>query len=146
VATNKELIAASSISGMETRGDSITLIGYEDWLDYKSLSLNQMEILDVKFIAPGYISNSNPRLQDVYQKILYTMNKSPNKYHYLGYELINFVGEMLYQHGIYFQVGLYDQEVYPGILYQGFDYSKSNDNQYIPIIGFEDSHFLISNQ
>jgi hypothetical protein len=146
VATNKELIAASSISGMETRGDSITLIGYEDWLDYKSLSLNQMEILDVKFIAPGYISNSNPRLQDVYQKILYTMNKSPNKYHYLGYELINFVGEMLYQHGIYFQVGLYDQEIYPGILYQGFDYSKSNDNQYIPIIGFEDSHFLISNQ
>jgi hypothetical protein len=146
VATNKELIAASSISGMETRGDSITLIGYEDWLDYKSLSLNQMELLDVKFIAPGYISNTNPHLQDVYQKILHTINKSPNKYHYLGYELINFVGEMLYQHGIYFQVGLYDQEVYPGILYQGFDYSKGNDNQLIPIIEFEDSHFLISNQ
>lgn len=146
VATNQEVIAASSISGMETRGDSITLIGYEDWLDYKSLSLNQMELLDVKFIAPGYISNSNPHLQDVYQKILHTINKSPNKYHYLGYELINFVGEMLYQHGIYFQVGLYDQEVYPGILYQGFDYSRGNDNQLIPIIEFEDSHFLISNQ
>lgn len=146
VATNKELIAASAISGMETRGDSITLVGYEDWLDYKSLSLNQMELLDVKFIAPGYISNSNPELQDIYQKILYTINKSPNKYHYLGYELINFVGEMLYQHGIYFQIGLYDQDAYPGILYQGFDYSKSNDNQLIPIIGFEDSHFLISNQ
>jgi hypothetical protein len=146
VATNKEVIAASSISGMETRGDSITLIGYEDWLDYKSLSLNQMELLDVKFIAPGYISNTNPHLQDVYQKILHTINTSPNKYHYLGYELINFVGEMLHQHGIYFQVGLYDQEVYPGILYQGFDYSKSNDNQLIPIIEFEDSHFLISNQ
>jgi len=146
VATNKEVIAASSISGMETRGDSITLIGYEDWLDYKSLSLNQMEMLDVKFIAPGYISNTNPHLQDVYQKILHTINKSPNKYHYLGYELINFVGKMLYQHGIYFQVGLYDQEVYPGILYQGFDYSRGNDNQLIPIIEFEDSHFLISNQ
>ena len=146
VATNKELVAASAISGMETRGDSITVIGYEEWLDYKSLSLNQMELLDIKFIAPGYISNSNPKLQDVYQKILYSSNTSPNKYHYLGYELINFVGEMLYQHGIYFQVGLYDQEFYPGILYQGFDYSKSNDNQYIPIIEFKDSHFLISNQ
>jgi hypothetical protein len=146
VATNKEVIAASSISGMETRGDSITLIGYEEWLDYKSLSLNQMELLDVKFIAPGYISNTNPHLQDVYQKILHTINKSPNKYHYLGYELINFVGKMLYEHGIYFQVGLYDQEVYPGILYQGFDYSRGNDNQLIPIIEFEDSHFLISNQ
>ena len=146
VATNKELIAASAISGMETRGDSITLIGYEDWLDYKSLSLNQMELLDVKFIAPGYISNTNPHLQDVYQKILHTINKSPNKYHYLGFELINFVGEMLYQHGIYFQVGLYDQDIYPGILYQGFDYSNGNDNQLIPIIEFEDSHFLISNQ
>lgn len=146
VATNKELVAASAISGMETRGDSITVIGYEEWLDYKSLSLNQMELLDIKFIAPGYISNTNPKLQDVYQKILYSINTSPNKYHYVGYELINFVGEMLYQYGTYFQVGLYDQEFYPGILYQGFDYSKSNDNQYIPIIEFKDSHFLISNQ
>ena len=105
-----------------------------------------MELLDVNFIAPGYISNTNPHLQDVYQKILHTINKSPNKYHYLGYELINFVGKMLYEHGIYFQVGLYDQEAYPGILYQGFDYSRGNDNQLIPIIEFEDSHFLISNQ
>jgi len=146
VATNKELIAASTISGMETRGDSITIIGYEDWLDYKSMSLNQMESLDIKFIAPSYISNSNPQLHDVYQKILYAVNKPPTKYHYLGYELINFVGEMLYLHGTYFQVGLREQGVYPGILYQGYDYTGSNDNRFIPIIGFRDSHFSINNQ
>ena len=146
VATNKELIAASAISGLETRADSITLIGYEEWLDYKSISFNQMEMLDIKFIAPGYVSNSNPKLEDVYQKILYTINKSPNKYHYLGYELINFAGEMLYQFGTYFQVGLYDHDFYPGILYEGFNYSKSNDNRHIPIIEFKDSHFSISNQ
>ena len=145
VATNKELIAASTISGMDTRGDLITVIGHEDWLDYKSLSLSQMESLDIKFVAPGYISNSNPKLQDVYQKILYTLNKSPNKYHYLGYELINFVGEMLQEYGIYFQTGLRERGIIPGILYQGFDYSNSNDNRLIPIIKFEDSHFSIAN-
>ena len=145
VATNKELIAASTISGMETRGDSITIFGNEDWLDYKSLSLNQMESLDIKFIAPGYIANSKPKLLDAYQKILYSLNKTPNKYHYLGFELINFLGEMLYEHGVYFQVGLYDQGIYPGLLYQGFDYTNSNDNQLIPIIEFRDAQFFISN-
>jgi hypothetical protein len=146
VATNKELIAASTISGMETRGDTITIIGQEDWLDYKSLSINQMESLDIKFISPGFISNTNPRLEDVYQKILYSINKAPNKYHYLGFELINFIGEMLYQHGIYFQVGLQKQGIYPGILYQGFDYRSSNDNRLIPIIEFKDAKFSITNQ
>jgi hypothetical protein len=131
---------------LETRGDSITLIGNEDWLNYKSLSLTQMESLDIKFIAPSYISHSRPQLQDVYQKILYTINKSPNKYHYLGYELINFVGEMLYLHGTYFQVGFQRQGIYPGILYQGFDYSNSNDNLLIPIIEFKESQFSIVNQ
>jgi hypothetical protein len=145
VATNRELIAASAISGIETRGDSTTIVGYEDWLDYKSLSLNQMESLDIKFIAPGYISSSNPYLEDVYQKILYVINKSPNKYHYLGYELINFIGEMLHLHGTYFQVGLQEQGVYPGILYKGFDYSHGNDNHHIPIIEFTDSQFSIAN-
>jgi predicted negative regulator of RcsB-dependent stress response len=146
VATNKELIAASTISGMETRGDLITIVGYEDWLNFRSMSLSQMESLDIKFIAPGYISNSNPLLQDVYQKILYSTNKSPTKYHYLGYELINFVGEMLHLYGTYFQVGLREQGVFHGILYEGYDYTRSNDNQFIPIIGFQDSHFSIDNQ
>jgi hypothetical protein len=145
VATNKELIAASTISGVETRGDSTTIIGYEDWLNYKSLSLNQMENLDIKFIAPSFISNSSPYLPDVNQKILYTINKSPNKYHYLGYELINFIGEMLYLHGTYFQVGFRMQGVYPGILYQGFDYTDGNDNHVIPIVEFNDSQFSIVN-
>lgn len=146
VATNKELIAASTISGMETRGDSITIIGQEEWLEYNSLSLNQMESLDIKFISPGYISNDNPKLEDVYRKILYTTNKAPGKNHYLGYEMINFIGEMMYRYGVYFQVGLMNQEIYPGILYQGFDYSKSNDNRLIPIIEFKNAHFSIVNK
>lgn len=145
VSTNKELTAASTISGMETRGDSITVIGMEDWLDYKSISLSQMESMDIRFIAPGYIAIDNPRLQDVYHKLLYTINKTPNKYHYLGYELINFIGEMMYEYGIYFQTGLRDEGVIPGILYQGFNYSKSNDNLLIPIIEFRNSQFSISN-
>jgi hypothetical protein len=145
VATNRELTSASTISGMETRGDSITVIGTEDWLEYRSIALSQMESMDIRFISPGYIASDNPRLQDVYQKTLYTINKSPSKYHYLGYELINFVGEMMYEYGIYFQTGLRYRGIVPGILYQGFDYSSSNDNRLIPIIEFRNSQFSISN-
>ncbi len=145
VASNRELIGASTISGIETRGDSIVIIGNESWLTFKSVSLNQLERLSVLLLAPSYISHKNAALQDVNQKLLYTLNQPPTKYHYLGYETINFVGEMLNLYGVYFQVGLRTQGIYPGVLYQGYNYMESNDNIHIPIIEFKNSEFWIVN-
>ena len=145
VATNRELIGASTISGIETRGDSIVIIGNESWLTFKSLSLNQLERLNVLLLSPGYISHNNSALQNIDQKLLYALNQPPNKYHHLGYETMNFVGEMLDLYGVYFQVGLRTQGVFPGVLYQGYDYTESNDNKHIPIIEFKNSEFRIVN-
>ena len=145
VASNNELIGANTISGVETRGDNIVIIGNENWLNFKSLSLEQLEMLNIVLIAPGYVHRENYRLEDLNSKIINSVNKVPNKYHYTGYELIYFVGEMMKSYGVYFQTGMIKMGKYPGIVFEGFDYSEGNDNAVVPLILFENSEFKIVN-
>lgn len=145
VASNSELIGANTISGVETRGDGILIVGNENWLDFKSLSLEQLEMLNIVLIAPGYIAQNNREIDGINTKITETVHKTPNKYHYTGYELLHFVGEMLHAHGVYFQTGMYKTGKYPGVIFEGFDYTEGNDNAVVPLIRFEKSEFKIVN-
>ncbi len=145
VASNSELIGANTISGVETRRDDILVIGNENWLDFKSLSVEQLEMLDIVLIAPGYIARNDRVTEAINAKIIETVNKLPNKYHYTGYELLHFVGEMLHSYGVYFQTGMGKIGKYPGVIFEGFDYSEGNDNAVVPLIKFEKSEFKIVN-
>jgi hypothetical protein len=145
VASNSELIGANTISGVETRGDDILIVGNENWLDFKSLSLEQLEMLNIVLIAPGYIAQNNHETEAINTKIIESVHKIPNKYHYTGYELLHFVGEMLHEYGVYFQTGMYKIGKYPGVIFEGFDYTEGNDNAVVPLILFEKSEFKIVN-
>jgi hypothetical protein len=145
IASNSELIAANTISGVETRGDHIMILGNENWLDFKSLSLEQLEMLNIVLIAPSYVPRDNPHLGTINTKIIESFHKIPNKYHYTGYELVHFTGEMLHSYGVYFQTGLQKIGKYPGVIFEGFDYTEGNDNAVVPLIRFEDTEFKIVN-
>lgn len=145
VASNSELIGANTISGVETRRDHILIIGNENWLNFKSLSLEQLEMLNIVLIAPGYVARNNRIIEAINTKILDSVNKLPNKYHYTGYELIHFVGEMLNKYGVYFQTGMNKIGKYPGVIFEGFDYTEGNDNAVVPLIKFEKSELKIVN-
>lgn len=146
VATDDELIGASTISGIETRGDHTTIVGDESWINFRSISMDQLESLNLILISPGYISMSNPTLQDINQKIIYTYNCAPNKYHYTGYELMHLAGTMMQRYGNYFQAGMVKEGFIPGELFQGFNYQQSNDNGVIPLIELKGSEFRIINK
>ncbi|MBR9998330.1 MAG: amino acid ABC transporter substrate-binding protein [Cyclobacteriaceae bacterium] len=145
VASNNELIGANTISGVETRRDNIMIIGNENWLDFKSLSLEQLAMLNIVLIAPSYVERDNSTLNEINSRIIDAVNKLPNKYHYTGYELLRFVGEMLGEYGVYFQTGMSKMGKFPGVIYEGFDYSQGNDNAVVPLIKFEKSEFRIVN-
>lgn len=145
VATNNELIAANAISGVETRRDDILIVGNENWIDFKSLSLEQLAMLNIVLIAPSYINRDNYRLNELNTRIIAAVNKLPNKYHYTGYELIHFIGEMLDKYGVYFQTGLDKTGRIPGVIFEGFDYTEGNDNAVVPLIRFEDTGFRVVN-
>ncbi|MFC2126007.1 hypothetical protein ACFLU5_14485 [Bacteroidota bacterium] len=145
VASSKELLGASAISGVETLNDTILIIGNEDWLNFKSVSLEQYERMDIALVAPTFIDIDNPNLEFINETITSINHSPPTRYHYIGYELMSFVGRMLYKHGNLFQYGLQDEGFLAGRIFTGFNYEGSNDNRIVPIIEFVDGEFKITN-
>jgi len=145
VASNNELIGANTVSGVETRGDNILIIGNENWIDFKSLSFEQLTLLNIVLISPSFIDSGNPLLESLNNRIIESVNRMPNKYHYTGYELVHFIGKMLDQYGVYFQTGMNKMGKIPGVLFEGFDYTEGNDNAVVPLIRFSDDGFRIVN-
>ena len=43
IASGEPALFANTITGLETRGDTITLLGYEKWLDHRNTSLGGLE-------------------------------------------------------------------------------------------------------
>jgi hypothetical protein len=70
VASNNELIGANTISGVETRRDGFMIIGNENWIDFKSLSLEQLAMLNIVLIAPSYVDRDNYRLNELNSRII----------------------------------------------------------------------------
>jgi hypothetical protein len=145
VASNNELIGANTVSGVETRGDNILIIGNENWIDFKSLSFEQLTLLNIVLISPSFIDSGNPLLESLNNRIIESVKRMPNKYHYTGYELVHFIGKMLDQYGVYFQTGMNKMGKIPGVLFEGFDYTEGNDNAVVPLIRFSDDGFRIVN-
>jgi hypothetical protein len=144
-ASSNSLIATSIISGVETRGDHMSIIGNEDWIDVQQLSLDQLKRLDIVLTAPGYINIDNPSISQVNNLIIKNVHEPPDKYHYLGYEMISYIGHMFYKYGSPFINGLKKEGYTKGIIYYGFDYSNGNDNNLVPMIKFIDNNFSIVN-
>ena len=57
------LFASNVISAIDIREDTIPVIGFDAWLDYNLISVDQFENLNISMISPSL----------TYQRILYTI-------------------------------------------------------------------------
>lgn len=137
-ATSSNLLANNFISLAEVRSDTIGIIGYEDWLDFSLVAYDQLERLGVSFVSPGYYDIENSVYESVVERFIEKVGREPGEYHIIGYELMMQLGRLLDQHGKYFQRGLIDGEMIPGILMKGMRYGPNNDNQVVPLTKLED--------
>jgi hypothetical protein len=144
-ASSNELIATSIISGVETRADHTYIIGNEDWLEIKQLSLDQLDRLNIILTAPGFVDINNPNLEAINNFIISNFHSAPNKYDYLGYEILMYLGHMLGKYGSPFVFGLKNEGFYKGKIYYGINYSDGRDNNIVPIIEFIDGNFKVVN-
>ena len=144
-ASSNSLIATSIISGVETRGDHTAIIGNEDWIDVQQLSLEQLNRLDVVLTAPGYIDIDNPNISQINKLIINKIHEPPDKYHYLGYEMISYIGHMFKKYGSPFINGFKKEGYTKGLIFYGFDYSNGNDNNLVPMIKLINNNFTIVN-
>lgn len=136
VASDDPLIYTKVISGIETRGDSILVVGSENWIDDTAVAFEKYQTLGVNFTAPNFVSILNPRRKRFIAEYLSAYGKVPSNVALVGYEMMLFFGNQLKTNGVYFQDGLNKEEIIPGYLFQGFKYQFSRDNQLVPFVKF----------
>ncbi|BDD05223.1 hypothetical protein AUTU_27060 [Aureibacter tunicatorum] len=137
VASDDQLLAGNSISGISSRPDNIKLIGKEKWLQHKFLSLQQFNQNAIYLIAPRYVDYSSETFKSFANAYNEKYFQQPTTFSALGYDFTYFIGNMLHEYGVYFQ-NSFNERFIPGKLFVGYKYDHGNDNQFVPIIRMKD--------
>jgi len=137
VASSNNLLVSNVLSALDTRRDSIPVVGYDEWLDFNQISFDQLQRMGVIMIGQNYFDFSSHEVAEFKETYRKDYNKMPSQYSYDGYETMWFFGEQLIEFGNYFQYGLYNEGFQRGHLYFGFEYTNANDNQAVPIMKME---------
>jgi len=149
VASDNPLIYSKVISSVETRGDSIRIIGNESWLKDTSIDLGIYERLGICLAAPTFSSSLNPNFIEFRRRYILKHGSFPSTYdNYakIGFEFMIFVGKALHQYGVYFQQGLSNAGSIPGFLSEGYNYTNSRDNQLVPFVQFVDGQLAVTDK
>ncbi|HRI78616.1 MAG TPA: hypothetical protein PLR06_03695 [Cyclobacteriaceae bacterium] len=145
VASDDPLIYTKVISSVETRRDSVVVVGSETWLDNPSVDLTKYERLHVMLMAPNFTPFRQPAFIDFRRKFINTHGLFPPEYmNYtrLGYDFMIIVGQALKKYGVYFQEGLIRDGLLPGRLSRGYKLSPHRDNQEFPFIYFRQGELV----
>jgi ABC-type branched-subunit amino acid transport system substrate-binding protein/predicted negative regulator of RcsB-dependent stress response len=145
VAASDNLLVSNVLSALDTRRDSIPIIGYDEWLDFNQISFDQLQRMGVVMIGQNYFDFSSSAVAEFKENYRKSYNKLPSQYSYDGYETMWFFGKQLIEFGNYFQYGLYNEGFQEGHLYFGFDYTNANDNQVVPIMKMQDLELRMLN-
>lgn len=140
VASDDPLLYAKVVSGVETRGDSIVVLGSEVWLEHTVVDFEKYQTLPIVLAAPNFVRADDPQYIAFLKHYIKQHGRVPSYYARNGYELMLFAGTLLKDHGVFFQEGLNNQEFIPGFLYQGYNFKFSRNNQYVPFIRYEDGY------
>jgi hypothetical protein len=141
-ASDDLLFASTMISTIENRGDTIQLIGSEEWLQLRSLDYNVVEKLGVWFLSSNFFPLSNVKYGEFRGEYLKKNFELPTKNILIGYNLTLFLGMNMFKYGKYFQAGASDPEFESGYLRTGFKIGPWNDNAWIPIITLRNGEYV----
>lgn len=147
VASDNPLIYSKVNSSVTTRGDSIIVVGSEGWISPENTSVNleNYERMGVILAAPRFYSDHASSFSAFRKAYLIRYGVYPSASAISGYEFMLFMGKALSRYGTYFQPGLSGQGFTPGTIYQGFDYTGGQDNQYVPFIQFQNGQLVVVN-
>jgi hypothetical protein len=136
VASDDPLIYTKVINSVETRGDSVTVVGQENWLEDNSVELSKFERIKVALASPNFASISSRPYIQFRKKYLQTHGILPSNFAQKGYEFLMVLGHALKTYGVYFQEGLMKERV-AGALTSGYQMLPTHDNGLVPFISFK---------
>ncbi|MCE7862623.1 MAG: amino acid ABC transporter substrate-binding protein [Bacteroidetes bacterium CHB5] len=145
VASDNELIYSKVINGVETRKDSIVVIGQENWLTDTSIDYAKFERTQVSLAAPNFHALNSPAYSQFRKKFIQKHGFLPGEYATLGYEVTMMLGQFFSKYGARFLEVLPPGEVLPGHLGLGYQVQPGRDNGQVPFVGFRDGTISILN-
>ncbi|MCC5921481.1 MAG: tetratricopeptide repeat protein [Cyclobacteriaceae bacterium] len=143
VATTREIVAAGVVSAMEIRRENrLPLFGNFNWTDFNTVSIDQLSRMETYLSCETYVDNLRPAAERLLES-LEVLNDDVA----LGHDAIVVFAELMKNGGNLFQK--YTNEV-PKIVkletvFQGYDFRRSQDNAFVPIIKFHDTEFPVVN-
>jgi tetratricopeptide (TPR) repeat protein len=148
VASDDPLIYTKVISSVETRADSVTIVGSENWLDQSAVDYEKYQALDIVLTGPNFTAPDNRWYQAFQRKFTKTHGRTSStsaysNYAKLGYDFMLFVGNALKKHGVYFQEALKKEVWAPGFLTEGYNFQNGRDNQLVPFIELEGGKLVV---
>jgi len=143
VASKNDLISTKVISAVETRGDSIMVVGSAEWLELPAINYETYLRLGVKLYAPSYMPKDTLGFDNFRKRYVKRHKMSPTDFSSDGFELMMLLGTSLKEYGKYFQLGWSEAGYIPGFISYGYNYSYSNSNQVVPILSFEDDQVKV---
>ncbi|MCU0357176.1 MAG: ABC transporter substrate-binding protein [Cyclobacteriaceae bacterium] len=137
VASDDPLIYAKVINGVTTRGDKVTVIGSENWLD-QTTDYEKFQALDIMLFAPTFTAPDDPDNRAFQANFIkahgrVSSNSPYQNYVKVGYEFMLFAGTMLKKYGVYFQDGM-SRSTQSGFLMPGYDFRNSRSNRNVTFI------------
>lgn len=145
VASDDPLIYTKVINSVETRGDSILVVGHENWLDDNSVDLSKFEKIKVTFASPNFSAIESKPYLVFRKKFLQRHGVFPGSYAQKGFEFMMVIGHSLKQFGVYFQEGLTKEKI-QGILTSGYRIGPKHDNSVVPFVSFKGGRLELINE
>jgi tetratricopeptide (TPR) repeat protein len=135
VASEDPLIYTKVINSVETRGDSILVVGQESWLEDGSVDLAKFEKNKVLFASPNFASIVDKPYMAFRRNYMKLHGVIPSAYAQNGYEFIMVMGRAFKKYGVKFGSGLMNEGV-DGSLAQGYRMLPTKDNERVALSMF----------
>ena len=137
VASSNELIYSKVINSVETRGDSILVIGQEEWLDESSVDFARFERIRIALAAPNFRSLANPAFHHFRVRYINRHGVLPTEYACVGYEFIMVMGQLMDRYGVNFLQTIDEGNFVQGPMSIGLSLSPQRDNRLVPFVSFK---------
>ncbi|MFM7853249.1 MAG: ABC transporter substrate-binding protein [Flammeovirgaceae bacterium] len=137
VASDSPLIYTKVVNSVETRGDSVLVVGQESWLDDNSLDYSKIEKNKIVLAAPNFMPVASQAYHRFRKAYVDKHGLLPNDNAKIGFEMLFVIGQAMRQYGHYFQYGLMGRgQPFGGMLTEGYSLQPTRDNGLIPFVTF----------
>tara|TARA_Y100000816_G_C26102016_1_gene584359 strand:+ start:917 stop:2680 length:1764 start_codon:yes stop_codon:yes gene_type:complete len=142
VSSKNSLFASNIISAVDIRNDTIPVLGFEDWLKFNLISINQFQDLDISLISPSFFNSLDEDYKYIEEYFIDNYRRKLSNNFIIGVELINMIIDINKSYGRYFQFGLRNEKLIKSKISEGSSYIRANDNQIVPVIKVVESDII----